>query len=98
MRPSQATAATLVVTLCLAAFAPVQAVTTATDPVGFTTLTVNAKPANIRGFTLLSLDMTTLPVFQGVVTSASTNGSNQTVLTFPANTFTAGSFTLASKG
>jgi uncharacterized protein (TIGR02597 family) len=65
-----------------------------TDPVGFTTLTVNAKPASIRGFTLLSLDLARLPVFQALVPASgvSTNGSNQTVLTFPASTFTSGAF------
>src|SRR5437763_6460253 len=83
-------------TVCVAASLSAQ--TVSTDPVGFTTLTVNAKPANVRGFTLLSLDMTRLPVFQGLVPAASTNGSNQTVLTFASGTFTAGSFNAAPNG
>ncbi len=84
----------LVIGLALCAFNLSNAQTVATDPVGFTTLTVNAKPASIRGFTLLSLDLTRLPVFQGLIPAAgvSTNGSNQTVLTFPSATFTSGAF------
>ena len=65
--------------------------TVATDPVGFTTLTVNAKPANIRGFTQISLNMMRPEVFRGLVPSVSTS-NGQTSITFPANTFTQGQF------
>lgn len=65
----------------------------ATDPVGFTTLTVNAKPASIRGLTLLSLDLTQLPVFQALIPAGGVSASGSpTVLTFPAHAFTAGQF------
>ena len=97
MRPFHAISAALLVTLAFAFSAPGQT-TVATDPVGFTTLTVNAKPASIRGFTFLSLDLTRLPVFQGVVPTVSTNGSNQTVLTFPATTFQSGAFNTVASG
>ena len=95
MRPFTSLTAILV---SLGLTASLSAQTVATDPVGFTTLTVNAKPASIRGFTLLSLNLTRLPVFQSVVPTVSTNGSNQTVLTFPASTFTAGAFNAAANG
>ena len=73
--------------------------TVATDPVGFTTLSVAAKPANSRGFTLLSLNMTRPVVFQGLVPSGGVSTSNgQTTLTFPANTFTANQFNGAGNG
>ena len=94
MRPFHAITTALLVAVCLATLAPAQT----TDPVGFTTATVNGKPAGIRGFTFLSLDLTRLPVFQGVVPTVSTNGSNQTVLTFPAATFTASAFNTTAVG
>lgn len=67
--------------------------TVATDPVGFTTLTVAAKPANTRGFTLLSLNMTRPVAFQALVPSGGVSTSNgRTVLTFSENSFTANQF------
>ena len=91
-------AAAVGTSLSFAEFAAAQA-TVATDPVGFTTLTVNAKPADTRGFTLLSLNMTRPPVFQSIVPNggAATNG-NATTLTFSANSFTAGQFNAAPNG
>ncbi len=75
--------------LALGVSANAQSVTT--DPVGFTTLTVNAKPASIRGFTYLSLDLTQLPAYKGLVTAVSSSGS-PTVLTFPAHSFSTGQY------
>ncbi len=73
--------------------------TVATDPVGFTTLTVNAKPADKRGFTLLSLNMTRPTVFQGLVPSGgASTANNATTLTFAANSFTANQFAPAPNG
>jgi uncharacterized protein (TIGR02597 family) len=70
-----------------------------TDPVGFTTLTVNAKPADKRGFTLLSLNMTRPAVFQGLIPAGGVSASGSpTTLTFPAGTFTAGQFAVAPNG
>lgn len=64
-----------------------------TDPVGFTSLTVNAKPANIRGFTLLSLNMARPEVYRGLIPANGASVVNGvTVLTFPANTFAQGAF------
>ena len=81
--------------LLAAATAPAQSVVT--DPVGFTTLTVAAKPASTRGFTYLSLNMFRPTAFRSVVPTGgvSAAGSN-TVLTFPANSFTASQFAGAS--
>lgn len=73
--------------------------TVATDPVGFTTLTVAAKPANSRGFTLLSLNMTRPAAFQGLVPAGGVSTSNgQTTITFPPNTFTANQFNGTANG
>ncbi len=67
--------------------------TAVTDPVGFTTIPVAAKPVNARGLNLISLNMTRPVVYQGLVpTGGLSTVSNRTVLTFPANTFTNGQF------
>lgn len=70
-----------------AAVAPAQSVVT--EPVGFTTLSVASRPSSAqRSITYLSLNMFRPTAFRGVVTSAA-----GTVLTFPANSFTANQFT-----
>ncbi len=70
---------------------PAQSVVT--EPVGFTTLTVNAKPGSGRGFTYLSVNMFRPTAYRAVVPvgGVSVVGGN-TVLTFPANSFTLNQF------
>lgn len=63
-----------------------------TDPVGFTTLTVAAKPPASRGFTYIALNMFRPTAYRAAVTSVTTVGGF-TVLTFPAASFTANQFT-----
>ncbi len=67
-----------------------------TDPVGFTTLTVNAKPPTKQGFTYLSLNMFRPTAYRSVVPTGAGLGASTvggfTVLTFPANTFTTNQF------
>ena len=77
------------ISLSFAEFAAAQA-TVPTDPVGFTTLTVNAKPANIRGFTFLSLNMARPHVFQATPSAVASDGSK--VISFAGTPFTAGAF------
>ncbi len=99
-----ATASLLALPFVAADRAAAQTATATTDPVGFTTLTVAAKPASARGFTYLSLNMARPSVFRGLVPAptaqnpgygvATVNGV--TVLTFPAATFTSGGFTTAA--
>ncbi len=83
----------LAATAALLAAATATAQSVVTDPVGFTTLTVAAKPASTRGFTYLSLNMFRPTAFRSVVPTGgvSAAGSN-TTLTFPANSFTANQF------
>jgi uncharacterized protein (TIGR02597 family) len=80
----------LICTVALLAFTSLgQAQSVATDPVGFNNLTINAKPASVRGFTLLSLDFTQPVLFQGLVPVGGVSGS-PTTLTFASGTFTSG--------
>jgi uncharacterized protein (TIGR02597 family) len=77
------------------ALSGVNAQTTATtDPVGFTTLNVrgkaNAGASNRNNF--ISLNMQRASAFQGVITSASVDGSGRSVLTISGATFTANQF------
>jgi len=75
-----------------AALAPAQSVVT--EPVGFTTLTVAARPSSAsRSFTYVSLNMFRPTAYRGVVSSVA-----GTTLTFPANSFTANQFTSTAQG
>jgi len=78
--------------LFLAAISTLPAQSVVTDPVGFTTLTVAAKPASNRGFTFLAINMFRPTEYRSTVVSAATVGG-VTVLTFPAGSFTANQFT-----
>lgn len=77
--------------LFLASVAVVSAQSVVTEPVGFTTLTVAAKPPAARGFTYIALNMFRPTAYRSVVPGVSAPGSN-TVLTFAAASFTAGQF------
>ncbi|MBS0656621.1 MAG: TIGR02597 family protein [Verrucomicrobia bacterium] len=74
-----------------AAVAPAQSVVT--EPVGFTTLTVAARPTATRSFTYVALNMFRPTAYRGVVSSTA-----GTTLTFPANSFTANQFTSTAQG
>jgi uncharacterized protein (TIGR02597 family) len=87
-------ARSLAASLFFAAIATLPAQSVVTDPVGFTTLTVAAKPAAARGFSYLAMNMTRPTVFRSLIPAGGVSASGApTVLTFPANTFTAGQFT-----
>ena len=68
--------------------------TATTDPVGFTTLTIQGKAsagaANRNNFVSLNLERS--PAFQGTVSSVSLDGSGRSVLTFTGASFTANQF------
>ena len=79
--------------LFLAAVVTVPAQSVVTEPVGFTTLTVAAKPGSGRGFTYLSVNMVRPTEFRSIVpVGGAATVTGQTVLTFPANSFTANQF------
>lgn len=89
-----AVARSLAACLFLTAVATLPAQSVVTDPVGFTTLTVAAKPAGARGFSYLATNMTRPTVYRSVIPAAGVSApGSPTVLTFPASTFTAGQFT-----
>ncbi len=77
--------------LFLASVAALSAQSVVTEPVGFTTLTVAAKPPAARGFTYVALNMFRPTAYRSVVPAVSAPGSS-TVLTFAASSFTAGQF------
>ena len=77
--------------LFLASVAAVSGQSVVTEPVGFTTLTVAAKPPASRGFTYVALNMFRPTAYRSIVPTVSASGSN-TVLTFPASSFTTSQF------
>ena len=79
--------------LFLASVAALSAQSVVTDPVGFTTLTVAAKPASARGFSYLAVNMTRPTAYRSVIPAGGVSASGSpTVLTFPAGSFTANQF------
>jgi uncharacterized protein (TIGR02597 family) len=88
-------ARSLAACLFLASLSALPAQSVVTDPVGFTTLTVAAKPAVGTGLTFISLNMFRPTAYRSLVVSAATVGG-VTVLTFPAGSFTANQFTGAT--
>ncbi len=83
----------LTASLFLVAISTSPAQSVVTDPVGFTTLTVAAKPASTRGFTFLAVNMTRPTIYRAVIPAGGVSPSGSpTVLTFPAGTFTANQF------
>ncbi len=84
-------ARSLVASLFVAAISTLSAQSVVTDPVGFTTLTVAGKPGAARGFTYVALNMFRPTAYRSSVVSVSAPGSN-TVLTFPAGSFTVNQF------
>jgi hypothetical protein len=86
-------ARSLAASLFLAAVSVLPAQSVVTDPVGFTTITVTPQSGGgAHGFTATSLNMFRPTAYRSLVTSAATVGG-VTVLTFPANSFTANQFT-----
>ncbi len=81
----------LVASLFVAAISTLSAQSVVTDPVGFTTLTVAGKPGAARGFTYIALNMFRPTAYRSSVVTVSAPGSN-TVLTFPAGSFTVNQF------
>jgi len=77
MRPSQAIAATLLVSLSLAASMPAQSVNTATDPVGFNSTVVASGTV-----AALAVPFDRLTVFQGAVTSRTATTLTTTAAAF----------------
>ncbi len=84
-------------TLFASSLLPVQGLqaqtSVATNPVGFTTLTVNPKSGTTAAYTFLSLNLVRPVAYRGLVPSVGTpSAGNATVLTFPAGTFTDAQF------
>jgi uncharacterized protein (TIGR02597 family) len=85
-------ARSLAASIFFAAISTLPAQSVVTDPVGFTTINVNPQVGAAHGFTAAALNMFRPTAYRSVVTSVSTVGG-VTVLTFPANSFTANQFT-----
>ncbi len=86
-------ARSLAACLFLASLSALPAQSVVTDPVGFTTLTVAAKPASSRGFSFLAVNMTRPTIYRAVIPAGGVSApGSPTVLTFPAGTFTANQF------
>jgi uncharacterized protein (TIGR02597 family) len=86
----------LVALLALSAFSASQAqeATAATDPVGFTTVTVRGKTGAVRAFSTVVIPMERPDAFVGSCTGAGFSlDAGRTVITFPSNMFSANQFT-----
>jgi len=65
------------------------------DVVGYTTLNVRAKSGTVNGSTFTALNVHRPAIFKGTVTGKSVDGSNRSVLSSPAGSFTSGGFVVA---
>jgi uncharacterized protein (TIGR02597 family) len=69
--------------------------TVTSDVVGYTTLNVRAKSGSANASTFAALNVHRPAVFKGTVAGKSVDGSNRSVLSSPAGSFTSGGFIVA---